>query len=140
MEGKGLKKKSYFSMNTIMKVYLPIVLTIFVVFNIPFIPNPIGLNTNLNFQPAAASGESYFFDEAYFKKPNKNKKTNSNNHNGDLNIAIWITFLIICIIFGFIYFIFYGVKNDNEQEKQNSQDKMDYIELLKDDSDFEGNI
>ena len=96
MEGKGLKKKSYFSMNTIMKVYLPIVLTIFVVFNIPFIPNPIGLNTNLNFQPASASGESYFFDEAYFKKPNKNKKTNSNNHNGDLNIAIWIAFLIIC--------------------------------------------
>ena len=140
MEGKGLKKKSYFSMNTIMKVYLPIVLTIFVVFNIPFIPNPIGLNTNLNFQPAAASGESYFFDEAYFKKPNKVKKTNSNNHNGDLNIAIWIAFLIICIIFGFIYFIFNGVKSDNEQEKQNSQDKMDYIELLKDDSDFEGNI
>ena len=140
MEGKGLKKKSYFSMNTIMKVYLPIVLTIFVVFNIPFIPNPIGLNTNLNFQPAAASGESYFFDEAYFKKPSKNKKINSNNHNGDLNIAIWITFLIICIIFGFIYFIFNGVKSDNEQEKQNSQDKMDYIELLKDDSDFEGNI
>ena len=140
MEGKGLKKKSYFSMNTIMKVYLPIILTIFVVFNIPFIPNPIGLNTNLNFQPAAASGESYFFDEAYFKKPNKIKKINSNNHNGDLNIAIWITFLIICIIFGFIYFIFNGVKSDNEQEKQNSQDKMDYIELLKDDSDFEGNI
>ena len=140
MEGKGLKKKSYFSMNTIMKVYLPIILTIFVVFNIPFIPNPIGLNTNLNFQPAAASGESYFFDEAYFKKQNKNKKTNSNNNRGDLNIAIWITFLIICFIFGFIYFIFNGVKSDNEQEKQNSQDKMDYIELLKDDSDYEGNI
>ena len=143
MEGKGLKKKSYFSVNTIMKVYLPIVLTIFIVFNIPFIPNPIGLNTNLNFQPAAASGEAYFFDEAYFKQPNKNKKSNiinNNNNNRDLNIAIWIAFLIICIIFGFIYFIFNGVKSDNEQEKQNSQNKIDYIELLKDDSDFEGNI
>ena len=140
MEGKDLKKKSYFSMNKIMKIYLPIVLTIFIIFNIPFIPNPIGLNTNLNFQPAAASGESYFFDEAYFKKPNKNKKSNNTNNNGDLNITIWIIFLIIFIIFGFIYFIFNGVKSEDEQERQNSQDKMDYIELLKDDSDFEGNI
>ena len=33
-----------------------------------------------------------------------------------------------------------GFKNDDEQEKQSSQDKSDYIQLLKDDSDFEGNI
>ena len=139
MERKNIKSNnSYFTFKKIRKIYLPIILTIFIVFNIPFIPSPLGLNHNLNFQPASASGESYFFDEAYFKNTNKNKK--GNNNNGDISIAIWVISIIICLIFGFIYFIFNGIKNDNEQEKQNSQDKMDYIELLKDDSDYEGNI
>ena len=137
MDKKDFKKNFRFSLNKITKIYLPIVLTIFIVFNIPFFPNAIGSNTNLSFQPASASGESYFFSETYFKNSNRNKKS---NNNGDINITIWIIFLMFCFILGFIYFIFNGFKNDDEQEKQSSQDKSDYIQLLKDDSDFEGNI
>ena len=137
MDKKDFKKNFRFSLNKITKIYLPIVLTIFIVFNIPFFPNAIGSNTNLSFQPAAASGEAYFFSETYFKNSNRNKKS---NNNGDINITIWIIFLMFCFIFGFIYFIFNGCKNDDEHEKQSSQDKSDYIQLLKDDSDFEGNI
>ena len=137
MDKKDIKKNFHFSLKKITKIYLPIVLTIFIVFNIPFFPNAIGSNTNLSFQPAAASGEAYFFSETYFKNSNRNKKS---NNNGDINITIWIIFLMFCFILGFIYFIFNGFKNDDEQEKHSSQDKSDYIQLLKDDSDFEGNI
>ena len=137
MDKKDFKKNFRFSLNKITKIYLPIILTIFIVFNIPFFPNAIGSNTNLSFQPASASGESYFFSENYFRNSNKNKKSNNNE---DINITIWIIFLMFCFILGFIYFIFNGFKNDDEQEKQSSQDKSDYIQLLKDDSDFEGNI
>ena len=137
MDKKVFKKNFRFSLNKITKIYLPIVLTIFIVFNIPFFPNAIGSNTNLSFQPASASGEAYFFSETYFKNSNRNKKS---NNNGDINITIWIIFLMFCFILGFIYFIFNGFKSDDLQEKQSSQDKSDYIQLLKDDSDFEGNI
>ena len=137
MDKKEFKKNFRFSLNKITKIYLPIVLTIFIVFNIPFFPNAIGSNTNLSFQPASASGEAYFFSETYFKNSNRNKKS---NNNGDINITIWIIFLMFCFIFGFIYYIFNGIKNDDEQERQRAQDKNDYIQLLKDDSDYEGNI
>ena len=134
MDGKDSKKRLRF-MNKITKIYLPIILTIYIIFNIPFIPSPLGSNTNLNFQPASASGEAYFFTERHFKTPNKNR-----NNNGDINITVWVLFFIILLIIGFVYFIFRGINNDKEQENKNAQDKTDYIELLKDDSDFEGNI
>ena len=35
---------------------------------------------------------------------------------------------------------FMGNTEKEAKEKQSSQDKSDYIQLLKDDSDFEGNI
>ena len=138
MDKKDIQKNFHFSLKRITKIYLPIVLTIFIVFNIPFFPSNIGLNTNLQFQPASASGEAYFFSENYFKNRNKNRK--SNNNNEDINMTIWVIFLMFCFIFGFIYYIFNGIKNDDEQERQRAQDKNDYIQLLKDDSDYEGNI
>ena len=55
-------------------------------------------------------------------------------------MTIWVIFLMFCCIFGYIYYIFNGIKNDDEQERQRAQDKNDYIQLLKDDSDYEGNI
>ena len=128
MDKKESKKNKKFSMSRIKKVYLPIIFTIILVFNIPIFPNSISFNTNFNFQPASGSGESYFFVDSHF------------NNNRDINITIWVVFLILCMLFGFVYFIFDGINNDNEQDKQNAHDKTDYIELLKDDSDFEGNI
>ena len=139
MEGKNQKKNFKFSLKKITKIYLPIILTIYIIFNIPFIPDPLGSNTNFNFQPASSSGEAYFFTENHFKNTNRNKKSN-NNRSGDINITVWIIFLIVCIIIGFIYFIFNTDKNENEQDNQKAQEKADYIELLKDDSDYEGNI
>ena len=138
MDKKDIKKNFHFSLKKITKIYLPIILTIFIVFNIPFFPSNIGLNTNLQFQPASASGEAYFFTENYFKNRNRNRKSNYNNE--DINMTIWVIFLMFCFIFGFIYYIFNGIKNDDEQERQRAQDKNDYIQLLKDDSDYEGNI
>ena len=139
MDKKDIKKNFHFSLKKITKIYLPIILTIFIVFNIPFFPSNIGLNTNLQFQPASASGEAYFFTENYFQNRNRNRKSNNNN-NEDINMTIWVIFLMFCFIFGFIYYIFNGIKNDDEQERQRAQDKNDYIQLLKDDSDYEGNI
>ena len=136
MDKKESKKNNKFSMSKIKKVYLPIIFTIILVFNIPIFPNSISFNTNFNFQPSSGSGESYFFADTHFN--NNNKK--SNNNNRDINITIWVVFLILCMIFGFVYFIFNGINTDNEQDKQNAHDKNDYIELLKDDSDYEGNI
>ena len=138
MDKKDIKKNFHFSLKKITKIYLPIILTIFIVFNIPFFPSNIGLNTNLQFQPASASGEAYFFTENYFQNRNRNRKNNNNNE--DINMTIWVIFLMFCFIFGFIYYIFNGIKNDDEQERQRAQDKNDYIQLLKDDSDYEGNI
>ena len=139
MDKKDIKKNFHFSLKKITKIYLPIVLTIFIVFNIPFFPSNIGLNTNLQFQPASASGEAYFFTENYFQNRNRNRKSNNNN-NEDINMTIWVIFLMFCFIFGFIYYIFNGIKNDDDQERQRAHDKNDYIQLLKDDSDYEGNI
>ena len=139
MDKKETKKNKKISMSKIKKVYLPIILTIIIVFNLPIFPNSIGFNTNFNFQPASGSGESYFFVDSHFSN-NNNKKSNNSNNNRDINITIWVVFLILCIIFGIVYFIFNGINNDNGQDKQNANDKNDYIELLKDDSDFEGNI
>ena len=138
MDKKDPVKTNKISMSKIKKVYLPIILTIILVFNIPIFPSSISFNTNLNFQPASGSGESYFFVDSYFNN-NQNKKSNSNR---DINVTVWVLFLIICFIFGFVYYIFNGINNENEngQEKENVKDKTDYIELLKDDSDFEGNI
>ena len=136
MDKKDPVKTNKISMSKIKKVYLPIILTIILVFNIPIFPSSISFNTNLNFQPASGSGESYFFVDSHFNN-NQNKKSNSNR---DINITIWVVFLILCMIFGFVYFIFNGINTDNEQDKQNAHDKTDYIELLKDDSDYEGNI
>ena len=136
MDKKESKKNNKFSMSKIKKVYLPIIFTIILVFNIPIFPNSISFNTNFNFQPASGSGESYYFADTHFN--NNNKK--SNNNNRDINITIWVVFLILCMIFGFVYFIFNGINTDNEQDKQNAHDKTDYIELLKDDSDYEGNV
>ena len=61
MDKKDPKKNFHFSFKKITKIYLPIALTIFIVFNIPIMPDSLGSNTNFNFQPASASGESYFF-------------------------------------------------------------------------------
>ncbi len=135
MDKKDPKKNFHFSFKKITKIYLPIVLTIFIVFNIPIMPDSLGSNTNFNFQPASASGESYFFADNL-----NSRNSNNNNSRRDINFSIWFIFLIICIIVGFIYFIFNGIKDDTEQDTKNAQDKNDYIELLKDDSDFEGNI
>ena len=136
MDKKEPKKNNKFSMSKIKKVYLPIILTIILVFNIPIFPGSISSNTNFNFQPASGSGESYFFVSSHFSN-NNNKKSNNNR---DINITVWVVFLILCFLCGFIYFIFNGINTDNDRDKQNAQDKSDYIELLKDDSDFEGNI
>ncbi len=128
-----IKKNFHFSFKKIKKIWFPVILTILIVFNISFIPNSIGTNENMNFQPSSAAGESYFFSPAYFKVNNKsNKSTNS-----DFNIAIWVLCLIICVIFGIIYYIKNKLKNVSQQKEE---DKSDYIELLKDDSDYEGNI
>ena len=128
-----IKKNFHFSFKKIKKIWFPVILTILIVFNISFIPNSIGTNENMNFQPSSAAGESYFFSPAYFKVNNKSNKTT----NSDFNIAIWVLCLIICVIFGIIYYIKNKLKNVSQQKEE---DKSDYIELLKDDSDYEGNI
>ncbi len=136
MEKKNdIKENFYFSFGKITKIWIPIILTIFIVLNIPFISDSIGTNLNMNFQPSSGSGEAYFYSPDYFK--NKNNKSNKTNNNNDISIAIWVLFLIICVIVGIIYFIKYKLKSTNEPKVE---DKADYIELLKDDSDFEGNI
>ena len=115
----------------IRKIYFPIIMTILIVFNISIIPSPLNSNTNFNFQPASPSGEAYFFTESNFKN------TRTRNSRTDINIAVWVISLMLLIIFGIIYFIFKGIDNN---EGNNDQNKTDYIELLKDDSDYEGNI
>ena len=129
MERKNSKKDFYFSFKNIKKIYLPIILTIFIIFNIPFIPNSLGTNDNMNFQPSSGSGEAYFFSSNHFK--NKEKS------NNDGSIAFFVFILILAILFGIIYLIFYKFKDENENKVE---DRNDYMELLKDDSDFEGNI
>ena len=44
---------------------------------------------------------------------------------------------MLLVIFGIIYFVFKFIDDD---DGTNEQSKADYIELLKDDSDYEGNI
>ena len=133
MERNNEKRKNfYFSFKKIKKIYLPIILTIFIIFNLSFIPNSVGTNENINFQPSSASGESYYFSSTYFKSTNK-----KNGQNNDVGTAIWILTIIFCIIFGIVYFIINKLKNNNEHREET---KNDYIELLKDDSDYEGNI
>ena len=130
MERKNEYKKNFkFSFKKIKKIWLPIILTILIVLNIPFIPNSLGTNDNFNFQPSSGSGESYFFSASHFK--------NKNAQNRDGNIAFWILFLIICIIIAIVYFILNKV---DKQTEEKIVDNTDYIELLKDDSDIEGNI
>ena len=129
MERKNSKKDFYFSFKNIKKIYLPIILTIFIIFNIPFIPNSLGNNDNMNFQPSSGSSEAYFFSSNHFK--NKEKS------NNDGSIAFFVFILILAIIFGIIYLIFYKFKDENGNKVE---DRNDYMELLKDDSDFEGNI
>ena len=134
MEGKennDKRKNFYFSFKKIKKIYLPIILTIFIIFNLSFIPGPLGTNENMNFQPSSASGESYFFPSSNFQ--NKNTKSIKN----DVGIAIWVLILILSIIIGIVYYIVKKIKNNEEQKEDN---KNEYIELLKDDSDYEGNI
>ena len=134
MEGKennDKRKNFYFSFKKIKKIYLPIILTIFIIFNLSFIPGPLGTNENMNFQPSSASGESYFFSSSNFQ--NKNTKSIKN----DVGIAIWVLILILSIIIGIVYYIVKKIKNNEEQKEDN---KNEYIELLKDDSDYEGNI
>ena len=134
MEGKennDKRKNFYFSFKKIKKIYLPIILTIFIIFNLSFIPGPLGTNENMNFQPSSASGESYFFPSSNFQ--NKNTKSIKN----DVGIAIWVLILILSIIIGIVYYIVNKIKNNEEQKEDN---KNEYIELLKDDSDYEGNI
>ena len=134
MEGKennDKRKNFYFSFKKIKKIYLPIILTIFIIFNLSFIPGPLGTNENMNFQPSSASGESYFFPSSNFQ--NKNTKSIKN----DAGIAIWVLILILSIIIGIVYYIVKKIKNNEEQKEDN---KNEYIELLKDDSDYEGNI
>ena len=129
MERKNESKKNfYFSFKNIKKIWLPIILTFFIIFNIPFIPSSLGTNDNFNFQPASASGESYFFSSSHFKNKNTSKR--------DGSIAFWVLFLIICFMIAFVYLIFYKFRNTDEKK----DDHSDYIELLKDDSDYEGNI
>ena len=133
MERNNEKRKNfYFSFKKIKKIYLPIILTIFIIFNLSFIPNSVGTNENINFQPSSASGESYYFSSTYFKNTNK-----KNGQNNDVGTALWILTIIFCIIFGIVYFIINKLKNNNEHREET---KNDYIELLKDDSDYEGNI
>ena len=134
MEGKennDKRKNFYFSFKKIKKIYLPIILTIFIIFNLSFIPGPLGTNENMNFQPSSASGESYFFPSSNFQ--NKNTKSIKN----DVGIAIWVLILILSIIIGIVYYIVNKIKNNEEKKEDN---KNEYIELLKDDSDYEGNI
>ena len=134
MEGKennDKKKNFYCSFKKIKKIYLPIILTIYIIFNLSFIPGPVGTNENMNFQPSSASGESYFFSSSHFK--NKNTK----NIKNDAGIVLWVLILILSIIIGIVYYIVNKIKNNEEQKEDN---KNEYIELLKDDSDYEGNI
>ena len=128
-ENNDSKKNFYFYFKNFKQIYLPIILTIFVVFNIPIIPSSIGANDDFNFQPSSGSGEAYFFSSSHFKSKVKSLKR-------DGRTAIWFLFLIICIIIGIIYFIMYKVDDTNEKKEENN----DYIELLKDDSDYEGII
>ena len=129
MERKNKSKENfYFSFKNIKKIWFPIILTFFIIFNIPFIPSSLGTNDNLNFQPSSASGESYFFSSSHFK--------NKNTSNGDGNIGFFVLLLIICFIIGIVYYIIYKLSNRDEK----NEDHTDYIELLKDDSDYEGNI
>ena len=134
-KNNDLKKNFYFSFKRIKKVWFPVILTILIVLNIPFIPDSIATNLNINFQPSPGSGEAYFYSPNYFG--NNNNESNRRNNNRDLGIIIWVLFLIICVIFGIIYFVKYKIKNKNEPKEE---DRADYVELLKDDSDFEGNI
>ena len=129
MDRKNIKKDFHFSFKNIKKIYLPIIFTIFIIFNIPFIPNSLGTSDNMNFQPSSGSGEAYFFSSEHFKKKGK-------SNNGG-SVAFFVLLLIICIIVGIIYLLFNKFNNGNENKVE---DRNDYIELLKDDSDFEGNI
>ena len=128
-KNNDIKKNFYLSFKNIKKIWLPIILTIFLVLNIPFVPNSVGTNVNMNLQPGSGSGESYFFSSSYFKNKNKSIKR-------DGSTALWVLFLILCVIFGIVYFVMYKVKDTNEQKVENT----DYVELLKDDSDYEGII
>ena len=130
MEKNDRKKNFYYSFKKIKKIWLPIILTFLIIFNVPFIPNSVGTNENINFQPSGP-GETFFFPSSYFKQ-----KNNKNGNNNDGNIALLVLFLFICIIIGIVYYIFYKLKDVNEEK----EDRHDYMELLKDDSDYEGNI
>ena len=133
MENKNINKKNfYFSFKKVKKIWLPIILTILIILNVPFIPNSVGTNDNINLQPFSPSGDVYLFPPSYFEKKNTKNGKNSGGNN-----ALLVFFLIICIIIGIIYYIFYKLKNTDEPKEE---DRSDYMELLKDDSDYEGNI
>lgn len=133
MENKNINKKNfYFSFKKVKKIWLPIILTILIILNVPFIPNSVGTNDNINLQPFSTSGEAIFFPPSYF-----NQKNTKNGKGNGGNAALLVFFLIICIIIGIVYYVFYKLKNTDEQKEE---DRTDYMELLKDDSDYEGNI
>ena len=115
----------------IKNIYFPIIVTILIIFNISIIHSSLSSNTNFRFQPAASSGEAYFFNDSNFKK----ERNRSNS--ADINITVWVISLMLLVIFGIIYFVFKFIDDD---DGTNEQSKADYIELLKDDSDYEGNI
>ena len=131
MDNNPNKKFFYYSFKNIKKIWLPIILTIFIVLNISFIPNSLGLNDNLNFQPLLASGETYFFPSSNFK--NKNNVESETSRRIGLRTLILILFLIIAII----YFIVYKLKNLN---KNKTIPRNEYLPILKEDSDNEKNI
>ena len=116
------KKKSngIFSINKIKNVWLPLLLVIFVAFNIPLFPSSVVNNENINFQPAASFGELPFFPS-----------NTSNNNNGDNS---WIIlFLVFTVILFFLYYFIYKKKL---REGSNRRSNEDYIELLNDETEY----
>ena len=132
MEKTNEYKNISLTLKKIRKIWIPIILTIFIALNIPFIPNHIVFNNELNLQPSSATGEEFFFPSSFFS----NNQNSSNNHN-DMGTALWVLFLVGFIVIGIIYII--KIK-PNFFNKEKIEDKIDYIELLKDESDYERNI
>ena len=126
-----LQNKNFsFTSKSIKKIWIPLILVLFVAFNIPFISNDLITNNNINIQPLTLTGEGYYFPSSYFQKSHS-------SITEDIGITFWFLFLVLFITIGIIYFV--KIRPNNSAQGK-VDDKIDYIELLKDDSDFEGNI
>ena len=114
------KSNGMFTINKITKVWLPLLLVIFVTFNIPLFPSSVVNNENINFQPAASFGELPFFP------------ANQSNNNGDVN---WIILLLIfAVILFFLYFFIF--KKKLREGTNNRRSNEEYSELLNDETEY----